>query len=58
MNIIRNRLKRFVPERFYKAYILTPPIIYFAGELLGNDVGIGVHDICIERMPFQGAWRP
>lgn len=58
MNIVRNRLRRFASERFYIDYVRTPPTVYLVPEFFNNDAGIGVHDLCIERMPFSGAWKP
>jgi hypothetical protein len=56
MNITRSRLMQFVPAGFYKEYMTNEPVLYFAGEFVGNDNGIGVYDLCIARMPFYGAW--
>lgn len=56
MNIIRNRLKQFTRESFYRQYMTHLPVLNLVPEVLAGDNGIGVYDLCLARMPFYGAW--
>lgn len=56
MNIVRNRLKQFTRENFYRQYMNHLPVLYLVPEVLTEDSGIGVYDLCLARMPFYGVW--
>lgn len=56
MNIVRNRLKQFTRKNFYRQYMTHLPVLYLVPEVLTEDSGIGVYDLCLARMPFYGVW--
>ena len=58
MNIIRNRLKVFIKQPYYRKEMRQPPTPYLiTEEELGDDDSIWVNTICIDMVPFTGVWR-
>lgn len=59
MNIIRNRLKVFIKQPYYRKEMRQPPTPYIImeEELGDDDDSIWVNGICIDIVPFTGVWR-